>query len=227
MESISDLRDAFLNWMCGTNFTQPVRANLRAKSFGLFVADQTLLQNTCLVDTVTSIPHVLAILMFPLILISIRCCNANLKGLFSSKYLIKYPGHGRRWVCILLLIVALIGSGVEGALTDARYRHCSHPTQPHLYLPDACAVLATILAILFNHQMEVWRRPKMAWLLLIYWSAAIAGNSIYLIHLDYRQLAEPNIATFDFAVITLALHGILLLNELNVIRLKASICLVN
>ncbi|XP_071784244.1 ATP-binding cassette sub-family C member 9-like [Asterias amurensis] len=220
MESISDLRDAFLNWMCGTNFTQPVRANIRAKSFGLFVADQTLLQNTCLVDTVTSIPHVLAILMFPLILICIRCCNANLKGLFRSKYLIKYPGHGRRWVCTLLLIVALIGSGVEGALTDARYRHHSHPTQPHLYLPDACAVLATILAILFIHQMEVWRRPKMAWLLLIYWSAAIAGNSIYLIHLDYRQLAEPNIATFDFAVITLALHGMLLLNELNVIRLK-------
>ena len=222
MESISDFRDAVQDWICGTNYTQPVlQDNLKENSSGLSGFNEKILQNTCLVDTLTAIPHALAIILFPLVLICIRCC-VGLKGTINTRYLLKFPGHGRRWLSTLMLIIILVGSAVEGALTDARFRYQSKPTQPHLYIPDACAILATILSILFNHQMEVWRRPKMAWVLVLYWLTAIGANTLYLMHLDYHQLAEANIATFDFAVIIVILHALLLLNEVNVIRLKAS-----
>ncbi|XP_022081039.1 ATP-binding cassette sub-family C member 8-like isoform X2 [Acanthaster planci] len=226
LESLADFQKKFLSWMCGANAseTEVLRDRLLANPDQFSDSFQKLLLNTCLIDSATAIPHALAIIFFPLVLLGIRCC-ANLKGVNKTRYLLKYPGHDRRWVCTFILIVTLIGSVLEGMITEVTFHHHpAKPIQPHLYLPDACAVLATILSILYNHQMEVWQRPRMAWLLVLYWLVTVAANALYLLHLAYLQLASLTIIAFDFTVITTALHVFLFLNEVNVIRLKILFC---
>ncbi|XP_038053890.1 ATP-binding cassette sub-family C member 9-like isoform X2 [Patiria miniata] len=213
--------------MCGANATKPdiVRDGLQANPDQFSDIFQKLLLNTCLINTLKAVPHALAIIIFPVVLIGTRCC-ASLKGIGKARYLLKFPGHDWRWVFTFILVGALIGSVVEGVLTEITFHGSStRPSpQPHLYLPDACAILATVLSIVYNQQMEVWQRPQMAWLLFFYWLVSLAVNSLRLVHLAYLQIARLTIVTFDMTVITASLHALLFLNEVNVIRLKILFC---
>ena len=126
---------------------------------------------------------------------------------------------------MLVAITLQLGATAEGILTDTTYRFSEEPhepTQPHLYLPGVCGLLAGIVALVYSHNMERWRMPSMLWLLLVYWLLAGAGEVCLLLSLLYQGQANIHIIRFDLCILLLAVYSLLLLSTLNIIRKKVS-----
>ena len=191
-------------WICGLNYS--VDAHLDR---------QHPLTNTCLVDVVTAIPHILAIVL--------QCFTLLIIWIFwdvrqSSAYHQRFPCHSGQCLTVILLIITQLGALAEGVLTDATDR-CTH-TQPHLYVPAACGIVAAIVSLVYSHNMEAWNTPAMVWQLLVYWLLAVVGQTTQLMSLLYNGLADVSIIRFDFCVVQLVAFTILVVVALNIIRIK-------
>ncbi|XP_071809243.1 ATP-binding cassette sub-family C member 9-like [Asterias amurensis] len=205
-------------WICGVNSSD-------ISLFNDFQWDKEhVLNNTCLIDVVNASPHSLSLLVFFLILFGVFCFNYKR---VTPKFVLRFPNHSVQWILMLLVIVVQLGALSEGILTDVTYRYSQYvsvSTQPHLYVPGASGFLAGILVLVFSHTMELWRMANMIWLLLMYWMLAVAGQVAQILSLAYQDKADVNIMRFDFCVTLLGLYALLVINTLNIIRIRVCYC---
>ncbi|XP_038076866.1 ATP-binding cassette sub-family C member 9-like [Patiria miniata] len=195
-------------WFCGNNNTY-LSTDLSSEWVG----------NTCFINGLALLPHVAFIFFFALALFELGCvCNNRKRG--KTKYVLCYPGHTVRWLVSLASLLVLAAAIGEGVLTDETYRAWQQSTQPHYYAPSAAAFIAMVLSLVYYHHMELWQIPSMSILLLIYWVLALIGESLQLADLKHHDIVDVTVLRFDLTVLMVIAYGILLLNELNLIRIK-------
>ncbi|XP_038066967.1 ATP-binding cassette sub-family C member 8-like [Patiria miniata] len=204
---------AEFNWYCGVNNTE----NLDHFTHDL----NHTLYNACFVDLVYTLPHLIFILLGILVLFVLRCCTSIRRRKYT--YLIPYPGHYLRWVLYIIFVLLTACELGEGLLTDLGVYHGT-PTRPHLYIPAILCLTAAILSVIYYNQMELWSRPHMSWLLLVYWLSALGAEIVRFLNLDHDPLVDFALMRSDLNIAAIVVYALLVLLELNVIRTKVFKC---
>ncbi|XP_038059425.1 ATP-binding cassette sub-family C member 9-like [Patiria miniata] len=197
-------------WFCGRNSSDLSRSS------------GDWLGNTCFVDGLSVLPHAAFLVLSSLLLLVLGCCSGYRK--IHTRYLIMHPGHELRWLLGAVTILVFGASIGEGILTDETYRAFGQATQPHLYIYGSTAFLASILALIYYHHMELWQSPAMSLLLLVYWLAAAGGEGIRMASLEYQKQIDFNVVRFDITVLLLVCFGLLFLIEVYGIIVKLFKC---
>ena len=206
-------------WFCGINSSD-------ISSIDEEWTTDSVLSNSCFVDALDTIPQIVFTVVSLFVILILAYCTRFRNA--QTQYLLRFPGHEVRWILLIASLILLAGSIAEGILSDASYK--SQATQPHLYLPQCCAFIATIAVIFCYQHMELWQAPHLLWLITAYWIAAFATQTLRIFSLDY-QFAEGllnvdsriEVARFDFTLALMVVYGLLFLVEINAIRLKVSI----
>ena len=201
-------------WFCGANSTDIDFGNTHES-----LTNDSFLGYPCLIDGVDTIPHIFFAVLASLLIFLLSVCT-QLNNT-QSKYLLRYPGHELRWLLLIASFILLAGSVGEGILTDSTYES-SRATQPHLYLPQCCAIIATIVAMAFYQHIEMWQSGHMLWFVLLYWGFAFGAQTLRLLSLQDLDVGTVDTARFDFTLALLVVYGLLILLELNAIRAKVS-----
>ncbi len=152
------------------------------------------------------------------------------RGRPHGRYLLRYPGHCLKWIITFFLGMVLLASIAEGVLTDATYRATGYTTQLHLYIPAIITLLSLGASLAFYHMMEVWRIPKMAFVLVTYWMASMAADIqqlLSLVNLNMNGQSVTDLMRFNLILCRLAFYFVLLIVELNLIRQKVSVPGIN
>ena len=212
-------------WFCGVNSTD-IDTNGQVWTTDNATTKDDILGNSCLVDAIDTVAHV-AFIVIGLGLILILAYCTRLKRA-QTQHLIRFPGHGVRWLFLCGLVIILAGSVGEGILTDASYGDLQ-PSQPHLYLPQCCALIATLVCMTTYQYMEVWQAVHMQWLIVLYWICAFVTQILRLFSLEYQQvetLVEVDslveVARFDFTLAILVFYVLLIVVDLYAIIIKVS-----
>ncbi|XP_038067188.1 ATP-binding cassette sub-family C member 9-like [Patiria miniata] len=196
-------------WLCGLNSSDLDRSG----GFNLVNGHD----NTCFVDALDTIPH-LVFLLLSVVGLFLGCCIFFRKS--NSEYLIRFPGHSIRWPVTIILLILLLASLAEGILTDETYIQSLGASRPHLYVPPICALVAISFSLVYYQYMEIWKVSGMAFLLVLYYAAAALGEIGRLINLLELDQRSVTITRFDLTILKLICFVVLLTLELNVIRLK-------
>ena len=204
-------------WFCGTNSTDIDFENAHESW-----TNDSFLSYPCLIDGVDTIPHIF-FAVFALLLILLLSVFTQLNKT-QSKYLLRYPGHELRWLLLVVSFILLAGSIGEGILTDSTYES-SRATQPHLYLPQCCALIATVVAMAYYQHLEMWQSGHMLWFVLLYWGFALGAQTLRMLSLQELNVGTVDTARYDFTLALMVAYGLLILLELNAIRAKVSFAL--
>ncbi|XP_022093816.1 ATP-binding cassette sub-family C member 9-like isoform X2 [Acanthaster planci] len=190
----------------------------------LWQSDEAL-RTVCLVDAVKFILQTSCFTLLSLTLLVVGCCSCH-NG-WDTKHRKRYPLHTAQWILMLLVFLLNLLSTAEGLLTDLSFRWndlpgVAYPTQPHLYVPPLSGLALAFVAMLCYHHMEVWRQWQMAWILLVNWGLALAGEVLHLLSLLKMELASIEVLRFDLSVLFIAAYFGLVSLQVNNIRLKIS-----
>ncbi|XP_070559244.1 ATP-binding cassette sub-family C member 9-like isoform X2 [Ptychodera flava] len=147
-------------------------------------------------------------------------CFTSLRS-YSSNTLLPYPGHKRKWILSIFLILVLLCDVGEGILTDLTR---NPETQPHLYVPQLCALLSGLISLVYYNHVEYWNRPHLTWLLVLYWPFAIATDVVRLIKQTDEVGFYPSIMRLYIVVSCIIVYICLLFLEVNVVRTKIFHC---
>ncbi len=194
-------------WFCGTNTS--------LENFTW--TGKNIINNVCIVDGLSSVFQSVFICAFSLALLVLKCCSRY--GHINTPYLIRYPGHFIRWMLSALLLIVLLASVGEGALTSMTYGSPSNGL-PHLYIAPTFSFVCVIITLVVNQHMELWRRSKLSFLLLVYWLGCVVIETGQLLALKEEEEVDVDIVRFDVVVIRLAVFCALAIVEMNVIRIK-------
>ncbi|XP_033647324.1 ATP-binding cassette sub-family C member 9-like [Asterias rubens] len=175
--------------------------------------------NTCLLDGVAALPHGVFLLVHSILLLFIGCCTNRR---VYTRYLLVYPGHSLRWLLSALLLVLILASAGEGAMTDDTYKE--QPTQPHLYVHSIVAFVAVVSSLVYYHHMEQWQLPGMSVVLLVYWTCCAGVEIFRLMSLTYQEEDDIQRLIFDLTIVKLVIYLVLLCIEANIIRTKVFCC---
>ncbi|XP_071961483.1 ATP-binding cassette sub-family C member 9-like [Antedon mediterranea] len=172
--------------------------------------------NTCFMSASYVIPHALFFVVFTIIMAYLAYSKNNV---FTTRYLIRFPGHVVRWLVSSVLLMVLIASIGEGILTDQTFK--GDPTQPHLYLTGCMSVITLVTSLAAYQCMEVANATYISITCALYWILAITAEAFRIVGLDYMGLASVETLRFNVSLISLVGYSIILLVELNVLRGKA------
>ncbi|XP_070557369.1 ATP-binding cassette sub-family C member 9-like [Ptychodera flava] len=159
--------------------------------------------------------HLCFLLLLSLALIILGCLT-ELRNC-SSKMLIPYPGHKRKWILSTLLILVLLCGVGEGVLTDLTRNYV---TQPHFYVPQSCALLCGLTSLVYYNYLEYWKRPHLTWLLVLYWPSAVAIDVARLIKQTGDSWFDITIMRQVVILTCIVIYGCMLCLEINLIRTK-------
>ena len=138
-----------------------------------------VLRNKCFVDVMNIIPHGLFVILSITILIAWR---QSTMGKLEAKSWVQFKCHSLRWILTLILIVVNSLEIAEGFVSDyidpdsANY---------HVIVPPCMTFVATILSLVFYHNIEMWNSPRFLLILIPYWVCAcglklLKGFSLYV-----------------------------------------------
>ncbi|XP_022102345.1 ATP-binding cassette sub-family C member 8-like [Acanthaster planci] len=195
-------------WFCGTN-NSDLSVDLSAEWIG----------NTCFINGLAVLPHLAFIIFSALALFLLGFC-CKYRDLPKTNYLLCYPGHSVKWLVGILSLAVLAAAIGEGVLTDETYRVWQYSTRPHYYVPSAAAFVAMLMSLVYYHHMEKWQLPVMSVPLLCYWILALVGEVLRLVNLGQHNIIDFTVLRFDVTVLMVIAYFILLLNAMNLIRIK-------
>nr|XP_035972229.1 ATP-binding cassette sub-family C member 8 isoform X1 [Halichoerus grypus] len=211
--------------------------------------DQGVLNNGCFVDALNVVPHVfLLFITFPILFIGApepapntadapdpgnpqvfyRRARAEMEnrksrgwGSQSSKVHIHhstwlhFPGHNLRWILTFMLLFVLVCEIAEGILSDGvtESRHL------HLYMPAGMAFMAAVTSVVYYHNIETSNFPKLLIALLVYWTLAFITKTIKFVKFYDHSIGFSQLR-FCLTGLLVILYGMLLLVEVNVIRVR-------
>ncbi|KAM6159075.1 ATP-binding cassette sub-family C member 8 isoform 3-T3 [Rhynchocyon petersi] len=176
--------------------------------------DQGVLNNGCFVDALNVVPHVfLLFITFPILFIGWGSQSSKVH-IHHSTWL-HFPGHNLRWILTFMLLFVLVCEIAEGILSDGvtESRHL------HLYMPAGMAFMATITSVVYYHNIETSNFPKLLIALLVYWTLAFITKTIKFVKFYDHAIGFSQLR-FCLTGLLVILYGMLLLVELNVIRVR-------
>uniref|UniRef100_A0A8D2B2M4 ATP binding cassette subfamily C member 8 n=1 Tax=Sciurus vulgaris TaxID=55149 RepID=A0A8D2B2M4_SCIVU len=176
--------------------------------------DQGVLNNGCFVDALNVVPHVfLLFITFPILFIGWGSQSSKVH-IHHSTWL-HFPGHNLRWILTFMLLFVLVCEIAEGILSDGvtESRHL------HLYMPAGMAFMAAVTSVVYYHNIETSNFPKLLIALLIYWTLAFITKTIKFVKFYDHAIGFSQLR-FCLTGLLVILYGMLLLVELNVIRVR-------
>ncbi|XP_012930102.1 ATP-binding cassette sub-family C member 8 isoform X4 [Heterocephalus glaber] len=176
--------------------------------------DQGVLNNGCFVDALNVVPHVLLLFItFPILFIGWGSQSSKVH-IHHSTWL-HFPGHNLRWILTFMLLFVLVCEIAEGILSDGvtESRHL------HLYMPAGMAFMAAVTSVVYYHNIETSNFPKLLIALLIYWILAFITKTIKFVKFYHHAISFSQLR-FCLTGLLVVLYGMLLLVEVNVIRVR-------
>uniref|UniRef100_A0A8C8ZF34 ATP binding cassette subfamily C member 8 n=1 Tax=Prolemur simus TaxID=1328070 RepID=A0A8C8ZF34_PROSS len=176
--------------------------------------DQGVLNNVCFVDALNVVPHVfLLFITFPILFIGWGSQSSKVH-IHHSTWL-HFPGHNLRWILTFMLLFVLVCEIAEGILSDGvtESRHL------HLYMPAGMAFMAAVTSVVYYHNIETSNFPKLLIALLVYWTLAFITKTIKFVKF-YDHAIGLSQLRFCLTGLLVVLYGMLLLVEVNVIRVR-------
>ncbi|XP_066465593.1 ATP-binding cassette sub-family C member 8 isoform X2 [Tiliqua scincoides] len=179
-----------------------------------YKVNQGVLNNGCFVDALNVVPHVfLLFITFPILFIGWGSQSSKVH-IHHSTWL-HFPGHNLRWILTFILLFVLVCEIAEGIVSDG----VSESHHLHLYMPPGMAFLAAITSIVYYHNIETSNFPKLLIALLVYWTLAFVTKTIKFVKF-YDNDVGPLQLRFCLTGLLVALYGMLLVVEINVIRVR-------
>uniref|UniRef100_A0A5F4VV69 ATP binding cassette subfamily C member 8 n=1 Tax=Callithrix jacchus TaxID=9483 RepID=A0A5F4VV69_CALJA len=176
--------------------------------------DQGVLNNGCFVDALNVVPHVfLLFITFPILFIGWGSQSSKVH-IHHSTWL-HFPGHNLRWILTFMLLFVLVCEIAEGILSDGvtESRHL------HLYMPAGMAFMAAVTSVVYYHNIETSNFPKLLIALLVYWTLAFITKTIKFVKFLDHAISFSQLR-FCLTGLLVILYGMLLLVEINVIRVR-------
>ncbi|XP_071074263.1 ATP-binding cassette sub-family C member 8 isoform X6 [Dasypus novemcinctus] len=176
--------------------------------------DQGVLNNGCFVDALNVVPHVfLLFITFPILFIGWGSQSSKVH-IHHSTWL-HFPGHNLRWILTFMLLFVLVCEIAEGILSDGvtESRHL------HLYMPAGMAFMAAVTSVVYYHNIETSNFPKLLIALLVYWTLAFITKTIKFVKFHDHAIGFSQLR-FCLTGLLVLLYGMLLLVEVNVIRVR-------
>ncbi|XP_077819294.1 ATP-binding cassette sub-family C member 8 isoform X11 [Macaca mulatta] len=176
--------------------------------------DQGVLNNGCFVDALNVVPHVfLLFITFPILFIGWGSQSSKVH-IHHSTWL-HFPGHNLRWILTFMLLFVLVCEIAEGILSDGvtESRHL------HLYMPAGMAFMAAVTSVVYYHNIETSNFPKLLIALLVYWTLAFITKTIKFVKFLDHAIGFSQLR-FCLTGLLVILYGMLLLVEVNVIRVR-------
>ncbi|KAM5224328.1 ATP-binding cassette sub-family C member 8 isoform 9-T9 [Hipposideros larvatus] len=176
--------------------------------------DQGVLNNGCFVDALNVVPHVfLLFITFPILFIGWGSQSSKVH-IHHSTWL-HFPGHNLRWILTFMLLFVLVCEIAEGILSDGvtESRHL------HLYMPAGMAFMAAVTSVVYYHNIETSNFPKLLIALLVYWTLAFITKTIKFVKFYDHNIGFSQLR-FCLTGLLVILYGMLLLVEVNVIRVR-------
>ncbi|XP_033718490.1 ATP-binding cassette sub-family C member 8 isoform X6 [Tursiops truncatus] len=176
--------------------------------------DQGVLNNGCFVDALNVVPHVfLLFITFPILFIGWGSQSSKVH-IHHSTWL-HFPGHNLRWILTFMLLFVLVCEIAEGILSDGvtESRHL------HLYMPAGMAFMAAVTSVIYYHNIETSNFPKLLIALLVYWTLAFITKTIKFVKFYDHAIGFSQLR-FCLTGLLVILYGMLLLVEVNVIRVR-------
>ena len=197
--------DSFWNLYCGQE-TESLQDN------------STLISNdTCVINAIALLPHIIFILSSLLILL---CCSCSAYRNVSCVFLLKYPAHAFRWNLLMLFLFFNMFSIGEGIITDFTFHNVSS-TQPQLYLPAIFVTLGAIVSLVYYHNCECWQALRLLSILPFYWFLCIAAEALKLYDFHVTDSGGIDVTRYVITVVNLFVYTTLLVLE---IFLQCSSC---
>uniref|UniRef100_A0AAY5F1U3 ATP-binding cassette, sub-family C (CFTR/MRP), member 8 n=1 Tax=Electrophorus electricus TaxID=8005 RepID=A0AAY5F1U3_ELEEL len=180
--------------------------------------DSGVLNNGCFLDALTVVPHVfLLFITFPILFIGWGSQSSKVH-IHHSTWL-HFPGHNLRWVLTFILLFVLVCEIAEGIVSDG----FTQSLHLHLYMPACLAFMAAITSIVYYHNIETSNFPKLLLTLLIYWILAFITKTIKFAKYTEHGIG-PRQLRFCLTGLLVALYGLLLALEINVILGRRYVC---
>ncbi|XP_030856170.1 ATP-binding cassette sub-family C member 9 isoform X1 [Strongylocentrotus purpuratus] len=163
---MAEVTDAVISWFCGGENSSTVDdVSIILHPPGNWAS------NTCTIDLVLLILHLVFCMMASLVLIFIPVCSISRAT--DHAYIIRYPGHVVRWLTYILYTLLCIGMIVESILTSNDH-HFDSP--PRLYIVPLAGFLAAIFVMVYHHYMEYWELPGMWPVQFLYWVCLLVAE---------------------------------------------------
>lgn len=206
---------AKFDWFCGEN------SSATDSLYPFFWDLPHTIYNGCFTDLLVTCLHAFCILLFCLVLIFVRCCNARTTT--KHPFITRYPGHVFRWFIYVIYITLCLCKVGEGILTDIDTLS-DEPTSPRLYVAPTAALIGSILAAVYYHHMEYWDVPSMLIPQILYWFLLLAAECVRFETFFYYYPNEITLGTlrWDLNIASIALIALVCLTELHVIRVKVN-----
>uniref|UniRef100_A0A2K5ELN9 ATP-binding cassette sub-family C member 8 n=1 Tax=Aotus nancymaae TaxID=37293 RepID=A0A2K5ELN9_AOTNA len=114
-----------------------------------------------------------------------------------------------------MLLFVLVCEIAEGILSDGvtESRHL------HLYMPAGMAFMAAVTSVVYYHNIETSNFPKLLIALLVYWTLAFITKTIKFVKFLDHAIGFSQLR-FCLTGLLVILYGMLLLVEINVIRVR-------
>ncbi|XP_030838922.1 ATP-binding cassette sub-family C member 9 isoform X2 [Strongylocentrotus purpuratus] len=204
---------AKFDWFCGEN------SSTTDSLYPFYWDLPHTIFNGCFTDLLVTCLHAFCILLFCLVLIFVRCCNARTTT--KHPYITRYPGHVFRWFIYVIYITLCLCKVGEGILTDIDTLS-GEPTSPRLYVAPTAALIGSILAAVYYHHMEYWDVPSMLVPQILYWFLLLAAECVRFETFFYYYPHEITLGTlrWDLNIASITLIALVCLTELHVIRVK-------
>lgn len=165
-ETMAAVTDAVISWFCGGENSSTVdNVSIILHPPGNWAS------NTCTIDLVLLILHLVFCMMASLVLILIPACSISRAT--DHAYIIRYPGHVVRWLTYILYTLLCIGMIVESILTSSDH-HFDSP--PRLYIVPLAGFLAAIFVMVYYHYMEYWELTGMWPVQFLYWVCLLVAE---------------------------------------------------
>ena len=184
------------SWFCGSASSQ------------IGIQEVANLQQSCLLNGIYCIPHAVFIILAICVLIYKRFFHSEVQPLYKSpeKLLrLRYPFHDFRWTVFLILVILAFVQVGEGILTDTLV--LDGGVHPQFFIPGILAFIATIVLMFCYDYTELWDRPQMLWLQVVYSLAAVVNEKLRFS--DLRKIPEMNMSILKFDITLLMLMSYL------------------
>lgn len=170
-----------------------------------------VVKNECFVDVLNIVPHAIFVLVSLFILIV--WCKSKY---YNATTWVHFRGHNVRWTCSLFLIIVIVTEISEGFMSDARD---PDTVNFHVFIPPIIALIATILSLVFYHNIEQWNSPRFLLIILAYWLSVLPIKILKGISLYQNGTTSAHVRVL-LTWTDVALYVILFGVEVNVLRVQ-------
>lgn len=172
-----------------------------------------VLANECYVDVLNIIPHSVFFLISVSILVAWR---HSFFGKLNIVTWVHFQGHTLRWIITLSLFCLNIVEIAEGVLlASLDPDHLKY----HVFIPQCISTISTGVSMAYYHSVEMWNSPRFLALLLLYWLSSVTCKILKIVSITSDGVELTDVR-FWLTLISIIFYSVLLLIELNVLRLQ-------